>query len=242
MGLTATPALRRHVAVPHPVRRWHQSDRTERTVAISAAGFIVLLVAGMVALAIDGVTGSPAADASNQEIADFFADHRFAHLVNMHLASVAILVLLPLFALGLSRVLRRAERHDADHLASSVVLVAGVVAVLAAFVQAVAWSAAAYGVEDQSANVVRGLYDLGNVGFVLMAYPMGLLMVAASISAHRAGIIATAPARAGIALGVLVSLSAIPFSTVMAGFGLFVVWSLLVSWSLLGRSSTPGST
>ena len=118
-------------------------------------------------------------------------------------------------------------------------LVAGVVAVVPAFLQDVAWSAAAYGVDDQSPEVVRGLYDLGNVGFTLAAYPLALMVVAASLGAHRAGILSTASTRVGVVLGALIALSAIPEGAIMVGFVVFVSWSLVVSWILLGRSAAP---
>ncbi len=208
-------------------RRW------EWLAPAGALGF--LLTVGLGAVAIGATT--PDGDAPAREIANYFAEHRGGHLIDAFLVSLGGFVFYPWFLSSLWRGIRRVESDDG--LCAPAALVGGVTLLGPLLILVTAWGAAALKAGPRrDPAVAAGLFDLGNVAFLLFPLPASLLVLATTLAGRLGGLLPTWLDRLGWPFAVVMVL-AIPFGLSQLSFVLFSLWLALVALVLLrdGRRS-----
>ncbi len=114
-------------------------------------------------------------------------------------------------------------------------LVAGIGLLGPLLVQAVGWGAAAlHAGESRDPWVASALMDLGDMGFLLLPIPAGLLMAATSAAAPPGVIVPRWLARAGIALAVVLIVGGVLAPGLApVYFVLFGLWLIAVAVTLV---------
>ena len=216
------------MAAEHMETRRDARDAWERLAPLGAFGFLGTIVLGAVII---GET-TPSSEAPAAEIARYFAEHQGAVILNSALVVLGGFAFFPLFLAALWRAVRPTEGDGG--LWALVLLVAGVGLLGPLLVQAVGWGAAAlHPGEHRDPWVSAALMDLGNMGFLLLPIPAGLLMAATSGAAPQ-GLFPRWLVRAGRALAVVLMAG-----TVLAPglapvyFVLFGLWLAAVATTLL---------
>jgi len=208
----------------------------ERFAPVAAIGFLLTVALGAIAVG----EGTPPSDAPAPEIAAYFAEHSTSMLLNTTLVVLGGFALYPFFLASLWQAIRKAEGEGG--LYATVALVAGVALLGPLLLQAAAWGAAALEAgPHRDPSVAVALMDLGNMGFLLMAIPAGLLIGATS-AASSGVILPRWLARAGLPLAaVLIAGGVLAPGLAPIYFALFGLWLVAVAIALIreGRQAEP---
>jgi len=176
--------------------------RDERTwtqyAAIAGIVFVVLTIVGAF---LPGQPPKP--DDSIATIRSFYADHRSAILLSAYVGGVATAFGLWYIA-ALSVVVRRAEGGGGilaltTFAGGAVTSVVGVIGLLVS---------AALAYSSRSDDVLRTMFDFGNMSFALIMFPWAVFTAAASVVMIRTGLFARWLGWAGIAAAALMLISA----------------------------------
>lgn len=208
-------------------RRW------ERFAPAGALGFLLSIVLGAAAIG----ASPPASDAPAREIAIYFAEHQGGHLTNAFVVALGGFALYPLFLASLWRAIRRLEGDGG--MCAPAALVGGVALLGPLLIQVAGWGAAALQVGDErSPEVAAALFDLGNMGFLLMPLPASALVVATTLAGRDGGLLPVWLARAGLPVAAVLVLGTFlglaPFM-----FALFGLWLAALAIALMLRPSPP---
>jgi hypothetical protein len=209
-------------------------SRWERFAPAGAIGFLLTVALGALAVG----EGTPASDAPAPEIAAYFAEHSTGMLFNTTLVVFGGFALYPWFLASLWRAIRRAEGQGG--ICATVALIAGVALLGPLLFQAAAWGAASLEAgPNRDPSVAVALMDLGNMGFLLVAIPAGLLIAATSAGAWSGVIFPRWLARAGVPLAAVLILGGV-LAPGLAPiyFALFALWLVVVAIGLM-RPSRP---
>ncbi len=212
-----------------------RQDRWERLAPLGALGFLGTVVVGAAVIG----EATPSSSAPVEEIARYFAQHQDALLFNSILVVLGGFAFFPLFLAALWRAMRQTEGEGGIWAVAA--LVAGVALLGPLLVQAVGWGAAAlHAGEFRDPWVASALMDLGDMGFLLLPIPAGLLMAATSAAAPPGVIVSRWLARAGTAVAVVLIVGAViapGFAPVY--FVLFGLWLVAVAVTLVRANGQP---
>jgi hypothetical protein len=207
--------------------------RWERLAPLGAFGFLGTFVLGGTVIG----ESSPSGTASAQEIAGYFAEHQGAVFFNSTLVVIGAFAFFPLFLAALWRAMHRTDGEGGPW--AVVALVAGVALLGPLLVQAVGWGAAAlHAGEHRDPWVSAALMDLGDMGFLLLPVPAGLLMAATSAASRslfprwlvRSGTVLAAVCIVGTVLAA---------GLAPVYFILFGMWLIAVATTLLRTGGQP---
>ena len=223
---------------PSPSPRVHAAPRWERFAPLGAAGFLLALVLGAVAVG----APSPAGDAPDAEIATYFAKHQGGHLANTFLSALGAFVFYPWFLASLWRAVRRAEGEHG--LCAPMVLIAGVALLGPLSIQLAGWGAAALQAGDQrDPAVAAALFDLGSTGFLIFPLPAAVVVVATTLANRSGPLLPVWLARAGLPVATIMVVGAFPLGQFM--FALFGLWLIALTIVLMrsyrGQVAAPDS-
>jgi len=210
-------------------RRW------ERFAPAGAIGFLLTVALGALAVG----EGTPPSDAPAPEIAAYFAEHSTGMLLNATLVVFGGFTLFPLFLASLWHAIRRAEGDGG--LCATVALAAGIALLGPLLLQAAAWGAASLEAgPNRDPSVAAALMDLGNMGFLLVAMPAGLLIGATSAAAWSGVVLRRWLSRAGVPLAaVMIVGGVLAPGLAPIYFAFFGIWLVAVAITLM-RDSRAG--
>ena len=193
---------------------------------------------------IQGSSHQPMAGASRSEVLEHFADAGIAADLGTSLAPLAWISLV-LFAGGVVAALRRHEHASGD--TWPLVGLVGAVMQNAIFAGVVA-TQAAMATGALSDDATWALWQLHNGLFSLNAMSLVIVLLALSVGAHRAGLIAAWQRRLGFVAAASMAVTAVATPVAMeghpvgmvgfAGFLLWLVWLGSVSMRLLRSRTT----
>ena len=142
--------------------------------------------------------------------------------------------LYPWFLASLNRAIRRAEGDDG--ILAVVAFIGGLTLLGPILLQAAGWGAAALEAgPSRDASVAAGLMDLGNMGFLLVPFPAGLLIVATSLAARSGILLPVWLARAGLVVAPGMILGGIVGLLPQLLFAVLGLWLVAVAFSLMLR-------
>ena len=113
-------------------------------------------------------------------------------------------------------------------------LVAGVGLLGPLLLQAAGWGAAALEAgPHRDPSVAAALMDLGNMGFLLLPIPAGVLVGVTSLAARRGGFLPRWLALAGLPVAVVLILGGFAWGLAPVLFVLFALWVVAVAIALM---------
>ena len=207
----------------------------DRLAGLAGIGFVVVSIAGIIA------GGSvPKPDSPTARIVAYAVEHRSRILTSCLLFGFATIPLLVFIAV-MAYLLRRSDERSP---ASVIALVGGVAAAMTASVASLATATLAYRVGALGGSTTRMLFDLQNlanaaIGFGIVVFLVGVVVGAPKLAVLPAWLV---PATWVVILAELVSVFQIfPRSGAFAPgggltyafFGLFMLWTLITSGTLV---------
>ncbi len=210
-------------------RRW------ERFAPAGALAFLLMVVIGAVAVG----ASSPQSDGPAEEIAAYFADRQGGHLANAFLVVLGASVFYPWFLASLWRAMRRIEGDDG--ICAPAALVGGITLLGPLLLQATAWGAAALQAgEHRDPSVAAGLFDLGNMAFILFPLPAALLVVGTTLAGRPGTLLPRWLARTGLPAAVAL-VAGTWFGLAPVCFALFGLWLAVVAVVLIRHGGRPAT-
>ncbi len=213
-------------------RRW------ERIAPAGGLGFLLALMVGALIL---GET-PPSSQAPTEEIATYFADRRGGVLYNSAFAMLGALALYPWFLGSLWQAIRRTEGNGEGEggIFAVVALVGGVGLLGPLLLQAAGWGAAALEAgPGRDPSVAAGLMDLGNMGFLLVAFPAAVLVAATTLAARPGVLLPAWLTRAGLPIAAVLVVGGLIGFLPQLLFIVFALWLAAVAVVLLRRPAPP---